>query len=125
MRKNLHDPSVRKHVLTKADGRCHLCGTRLSLNSMEMEHSRPKSLGGTNHMNNLMPSCRSCNREKGNRLTTGQMRRLKGNQRFQKRGSDSGLGWALGIGGGLLLLYSLSTSGKPNPPALRKPHEWE
>lgn len=124
MRRNLHDPVVRKHVHTKTNGRCHLCGVRLSLNSMEMEHSRPKSLGGTNHMNNLMPSCRSCNREKGNRLTTGQMRRLKGNQRFQKRESDSGLGWVLGIGGGLLLLYGLSVSSNPNPSAPRSPHGW-
>lgn len=75
-------------------------------------------------MNNLMPACRACNREKGNRLTTGQMRRLKGNQRFQKKDSDTGLGWVLEFGGGLILLCGLYVSSKPNPPAQGSPQEW-
>lgn len=79
---------------------------------MEIDHSRPKARGGSDHMNNLMPSCQSCNREKGSRLTTGQMRRLKNNRRYQKKEQDSGLGLLLGIGGGLLLLYGLSKSSK-------------
>ena len=55
----------------KTDGRCHLCGSDLELvdysEAWEVDHSNPKSLGGTNHLNNLFAACVPCNRGKGNR----------------------------------------------------------
>ncbi len=61
-------------VFVKTDGRCHLCGKNLAWNNYglpnrrgawEVEHSRPKSKGGTDHLNNLYPACINCNRQKG------------------------------------------------------------
>ncbi len=58
-------------VHEKTDGRCHLCGEDMALDDYregwEVDHSNPKSLGGSNHLNNLFAACISCNRGKGNR----------------------------------------------------------
>lgn len=62
-------------ILKRTDGRCHLCREELHINDYgrqdldmgwEVDHSRPQSKGGTDHLNNLFPACISCNRSKGN-----------------------------------------------------------
>lgn len=62
-------------VHEKTDGRCHLCGSDFAMEDYrerwEVDHSNPKSLGGTNHLNNLFAACISCNRGKGNRESRG------------------------------------------------------
>ncbi len=52
--------------------RCEYCGTALipragSGNSYEGDHRDPHAQGGRTTQENLAPSCRDCNREKGNR----------------------------------------------------------
>ncbi len=62
-------------IFDKTDGKCHLChkpvvfknhGNFGSRGAWEVEHSKPKSKGGTDHLNNLFCACLKCNREKGN-----------------------------------------------------------
>src|SRR5919199_432267 len=55
---------VREYLLEKFNRRCVYCGatdTRL-----EIEHVKPRSLGGSNQVSNLAIACRSCNQAKGN-----------------------------------------------------------
>ena len=52
--------------------RCEYCGTELSPHpgsgdSYEADHRNPHAQGGRSTQDNLAPSCRDCNREKGNR----------------------------------------------------------
>ena len=62
-------------IWNKTEGTCAYCGKRLAWinygvpgrGSWEVDHSLPKSKGGTDHLNNLVPACTSCNREKGDR----------------------------------------------------------
>jgi hypothetical protein len=60
-------------IYDRTDGRCHLCSKRLSFfnyaqfgcrGAWEVEHSIPRSRGGTDHLNNLFGACIGCNRSK-------------------------------------------------------------
>lgn len=56
----------RKQVYDKCNGHCAYCGCELDIKDMQIDHV--KSLywhDGTNEMENLLPSCRSCNHYKG------------------------------------------------------------
>lgn len=62
-----------KKIYTKTRGKCHLCHKQLALKNhgqqgakgaWEIEHSKPKSKGGSDHLNNLYAACIKCNREK-------------------------------------------------------------
>jgi hypothetical protein len=54
--------ALREIVFERDDGRCRHCGVteRLSL-----DHIYPKSLGGSDELDNLQTLCRSCNSRKG------------------------------------------------------------
>ncbi|QMT41792.1 HNH endonuclease [Kingella oralis] len=52
-------------VAEKCNWRCAYCGCELDLETMCIDHFLPKAKGGSNHLENLMPSCRSCNSTKG------------------------------------------------------------
>jgi len=67
-----------KTIFAKTDGKCHLSGQDLIFSNYgivgargawEIEHSVPKSRGGTDHLNNLFPASISANRAKGNGTT--------------------------------------------------------
>lgn len=60
-------------IFDKTRGKCHLChkqlvfknhGVHKSRSAWEIEHSKPRSKGGSDHFNNLFPACIKCNREK-------------------------------------------------------------
>lgn len=53
--------SKRKLVFDKYGGKCAYCGTNLVLTKFDIDHINPKSLGGTNELKNLNPSCQRCN----------------------------------------------------------------
>lgn len=56
---------IRRKVYEKIDGHCAYCGCELEYKDMQVDHV--KSLywyNGTNDLDNLMPSCRSCNHYK-------------------------------------------------------------
>jgi len=83
------DDNIRKEIYNRTNGYCHVCGKKLSLinygcfgmkAAWEVEHSVPKSKGGTDHLNNLFPSCIRCNRGKGT-MTTRTARAWHGRKR--------------------------------------------
>ena len=46
---------------------CRYCGIELKHHEIQMDHVFPKSRGGLNTEDNLVPSCRECNVKKGAR----------------------------------------------------------
>lgn len=63
-----------RKIFEKTDGYCHLCHKKLAFKNRgkygergawHVEHTKAKAIGGTDHLNNLMASCISCNLEKG------------------------------------------------------------
>ena len=54
----------RQKVQDRCGGRCGYCGRKIDIKEMQVDHMKPKCIGGGNHPDNLMPSCRSCNHYK-------------------------------------------------------------
>lgn len=70
---NGFDNETRRTVFQKSNGRCHLClrslafsnyGNHGARGAWEIDHSRPRSRGGTDHLNNLYAAHTTCNRAK-------------------------------------------------------------
>lgn len=49
----------------KCEGRCWYCG--ITPEEITVDHAKPRSRGGNNSDDNLLPSCRYCNNLKGDR----------------------------------------------------------
>jgi hypothetical protein len=78
-----------KNIYDRTSGYCHICRKKLAFKNYgcigargawEVEHSRPKSRGGTNRLNNLYAACISCNRSKNN-SSTRAARAANGNRK--------------------------------------------
>jgi hypothetical protein len=76
-------------IYDRTGGYCHLCERKLAFTNYgkrgrrgawHIEHSVPRANGGTNHGNNLKPSCIECNLEKGT-LSTRAIRARNGRTR--------------------------------------------
>jgi len=78
------DGGKAKKVLKKTNGRCYYCGCYLpedthiydeqgkiaiTIRNWDVDHDIPVSRGGENGIANLLPSCKDCNRKKGNRTS--------------------------------------------------------
>ena len=57
--------SKRQAVLTRDNHRCRACGFSDDL-TMEIDHVKPRSLGGSDDLDNLQALCSFCNNTKGN-----------------------------------------------------------
>lgn len=75
------------YIYQKTNGYCYHCGRKIAWinyaqlgarGAWEVDHSNPKSKGGTNYFRNLVPSCISCNRSKGNAHSGTYRRRIGG-----------------------------------------------
>lgn len=84
----MNEKRLRK-IYNKTDGYCHICYKKISFinyakygsrGAWEIEHSKPRAKGGSDRMNNLFPTCISCNRNKGSK-STKTARRKYGNTR--------------------------------------------
>ncbi len=73
-------------VYDKTDGYCYYCGKKLSLKNYgkvgnhgvwEIDHSKPKSKGGTDYLRNLVPACVDCNRDKSAKGGSGYKRNFE------------------------------------------------
>ena len=53
--------------------RCVGCGGYFTKDKIEIDHRIPKKLGGTDHLSNLAPMCRSCNRSKRANVTNREV----------------------------------------------------
>lgn len=69
-----YDDEQLDRVLARTGGKCHLCRKRLSRSNYgkvgrrgawEIDHSKPRARGGSDHGNNLFAACITCNRSKG------------------------------------------------------------
>jgi len=58
--------SIRYEVLKRATFRCELCGISADEKNLEVDHIHPKSLGGSDELNNFQALCYSCNAAKRN-----------------------------------------------------------
>ncbi|MBI1805043.1 MAG: HNH endonuclease [Ignavibacteriae bacterium] len=109
-------------VFEKSVRKCHHCGKQLAWKNYgrrdlrggwEIDHSRPHARGGTDHLNNLVASCWSCNLDKSD-LTTGQFRqfaepiRQVRHRKKVERQVESVVG-AIAVGGLIILGASLLT----------------
>jgi hypothetical protein len=70
----VNNPTLRSMVMDKTAVptntpmvRCWYCGEILLLEEAQIEHQTPRSRGGTGNIENLVPSCASCNCRKGSR----------------------------------------------------------
>src|SRR5207248_2052139 len=68
-----YDKATLRKIYDRTSGKCHLCGKKLAFTnyaehgargSWEVEHSKPRVLGGTDHGNNLFAAHITCNRSK-------------------------------------------------------------
>lgn len=72
----LYSHTVRSAVWQKTAGRCFYCGTQTDpFKTFWIDHMRPRSRGGNDELENLVPSCLTCNRRKGKR-TVEQFRQM-------------------------------------------------
>jgi 5-methylcytosine-specific restriction endonuclease McrA len=52
-------------VFNKLNGRCSYCGEIITIDNFQIDHVIPRSLNGSDRLDNLMPACCSCNNYKG------------------------------------------------------------
>ena len=58
---------VRHAVYLRDNYRCCICGKGDEDYDLQIDHIKPISKGGTNHIRNLQTLCEDCNKEKGNK----------------------------------------------------------
>lgn len=56
--------NIREQVYEKCHGHCAYCGCKLEYKDMQVDHIVAVGRGGTNDLDNLLPSCRQCNYDK-------------------------------------------------------------
>lgn len=59
--------SKREATWRKSDGHCWYCGTRLDPFNFHVDHFIPLCKGGGHEIENLVPSCKTCNMKKNGR----------------------------------------------------------
>lgn len=57
---------------------CVYCGESYEPDELTLDHVRPRTFGGQNLTNNLVPSCRQCNQAKGSKNWLSWMRETFG-----------------------------------------------
>ena len=67
-RRKKRSPGTRKMLYHQFDGRCQLCGKKLTLENMTLDHIIPLDLGGEDELSNIQIACASCNTLKRNIL---------------------------------------------------------
>ena len=60
----------KKEILKRHGKRCFYCGEPLTKETMTRDHFIPKSLGGDDTPENIVPSCGECNHRKANHILT-------------------------------------------------------
>lgn len=58
-------PKKKAAVYAKTNGTCSYCDEKISDENAVIDHVVPKSKGGKNNIENLLPCCWSCNSSKG------------------------------------------------------------
>lgn len=72
-----HRSAVTREMLYKQyDGRCQLCGKKLTLDNMTLDHIVPLNLGGADELENIQIACFACNQLKKNILPEDFLNRV-------------------------------------------------
>jgi 5-methylcytosine-specific restriction endonuclease McrA len=98
-------------IYMRTNGRCHVCRKKIAWRNYgriekrgawEVDHSVPRSKGGSDHMNNLFPACVPCNRSKSN-MSNASVRAAAGFARSPYSASEKRAHAAIGGGIGVVL----------------------
>jgi 5-methylcytosine-specific restriction endonuclease McrA len=136
-----YTPEKLRLIYDRTDGRCHICrktlsfvnyGNQGSKGAWEVEHSKARARGGTDHGNNLYASCIYCNRSKGvtstrtvrqrSGITKAPLSKAKRQDKWEERKLFSAVGFGLAglrmagpVGGliGLGIGYIAAENAKP------------
>lgn len=65
IKRKTYSPDVKKLLYIKAGGRCELCGKKILLEDISLDHRIPLSKGGEDDVSNLACTCDICNKMKG------------------------------------------------------------
>lgn len=118
------------NIYDKTNGYCAYCGKKLAFcnygqkgshGAWEVDHSNPRSRGGTDYLRNLVPACIDCNREKG--TSTGKSYRASWERSEQSDEADLGrfiLSTIVAIGTACVLATLLSKQGERDPYRLQQ-----
>ena len=60
----IYTPRERKMIYHKAEGRCQLCGCKITYDEMSLDHIVPLAMGGEDSFENLQATCEPCNSHK-------------------------------------------------------------
>lgn len=71
-----YSEDTRKLIYLNAKGRCELCGRKILLEDMSIDHVKPLYLGGKDDVDNLASVCVPCNMFKGSVLPDDFMERV-------------------------------------------------
>ena len=74
--RKIYSEDTRKLIYLNAHGRCELCGRKILLEGMSIDHINPLSLGGEDDVENLASTCYPCNMFKGNILPDDFLERI-------------------------------------------------
>ncbi len=71
-RPNSYSIEEKEYILTKTHRKCAKCGCKLSIKDdfFTVDHYIPLNKGGSNNIKNLVPMCRTCNKEKDDYTVT-------------------------------------------------------
>ena len=76
IKRKTYSDDTKKLIYLKAGGRCELCGRKILLDDMTLDHVNPLSMGGDDNVENLACTCYPCNLFKGNILPADFMERI-------------------------------------------------
>ena len=80
------NPTKKKEVLSKTDGRCAYCGTD---EHITIDHKVPVGRGGNDEIDNLVAACRPCNAEKRNMTQDEYLSWAGRGEHMKRRGNVS------------------------------------
>ena len=89
-RQKRYSQEVRKIIYDNADGRCALCGRKITLPEMTLDHIVPLDRNGEDSINNLQCTCKPCNQFKANIRPSDFMERITAIFMYQMEKKYSG-----------------------------------
>ena len=76
IKRKSYSEDTKKLIYLNAGGRCELCGRKILLEDMTIDHITPLAMGGEDDVENLSCTCYPCNLFKGNILPSDFMERI-------------------------------------------------
>ena len=80
---------LREYMIYKYNHECQYCKGQSNDQILEIDHIHPRSMGGSNRINNLILSCRKCNQLKSNLLLNEWLLSIYNNRLINKKYKES------------------------------------